>query len=386
MHLIRQLPVSRPIALGVSEMTEATKSDRTNPHRKRIAHSRARRGYSLVFVVLMLFGIFALAGLVIDLGFARLAQRQMQVAADSAAIEGLRGDDLGGGGGSAYTDRQNDARNFVHWHFDDDLDTTSDDGAFDTGSGQFGAGPLLEFSGGLGDPSMVASQLMEVDPDNPVYKPVALNGTQSAAGTFQVALRRGGTTTPTADLYSLGPAVPYLFARGSLYNRQLIATGINVGADGVAEARLAMSVGLPQSAQGMLGSLRMAVELNTWRSAAVAAGSIPISSCFASNARVVGDSVSTANSTVVSQAGYVGLFIDSPPQIDRRVVAFGFGIVDGSGNVTVDTSRLVAAENVSGVFVNGLDPTAPISAILDQIRVEGLLNEAGIVHASVSVR
>ena len=38
----------------------------------------------------MFFGLMGLAALVIDMGFARLAQRQMQTAVDSAALEGLR--------------------------------------------------------------------------------------------------------------------------------------------------------------------------------------------------------------------------------------------------------------------------------------------------------
>ena len=40
---------------------------------------------------MMFFGLLGLAALVIDLGFARLTQRQMQSAVDSAALEGLRG-------------------------------------------------------------------------------------------------------------------------------------------------------------------------------------------------------------------------------------------------------------------------------------------------------
>ncbi|TVS08471.1 MAG: hypothetical protein EA424_28525, partial [Planctomycetaceae bacterium] len=42
--------------------------------------SRARRGYTLVFFAMFLFGFMALAALVIDVGFARLTQRQMQTA------------------------------------------------------------------------------------------------------------------------------------------------------------------------------------------------------------------------------------------------------------------------------------------------------------------
>ena len=43
---------------------------------------------------MMFFGLMGLAALVIDMGFARLAQRQMQTAVDSAALEGLRWRDV----------------------------------------------------------------------------------------------------------------------------------------------------------------------------------------------------------------------------------------------------------------------------------------------------
>ena len=53
-----------------------------------------RAGYALVLFVMIFFGLMGLAALVIDMGFARLAQRQMQTAVDSAALEGLRWRDV----------------------------------------------------------------------------------------------------------------------------------------------------------------------------------------------------------------------------------------------------------------------------------------------------
>ncbi len=48
----------------------------------------------LVLFAAVMIGVLALAGLVIDVGFARVAQRQMQTAADAAAVEGLRWRDV----------------------------------------------------------------------------------------------------------------------------------------------------------------------------------------------------------------------------------------------------------------------------------------------------
>ena len=53
-----------------------------------------RGGYTLVFFAMLMFALMGLAALVIDIGFARLTQRQMQTAVDSAALEGLRWKDL----------------------------------------------------------------------------------------------------------------------------------------------------------------------------------------------------------------------------------------------------------------------------------------------------
>jgi hypothetical protein len=53
-------------------------------------NSASRRGYVLILFAMLLFAILGLAALVIDLGMARLTQRQMQTAVQSAALEGLR--------------------------------------------------------------------------------------------------------------------------------------------------------------------------------------------------------------------------------------------------------------------------------------------------------
>ena len=144
--------------------------------------SRARRGYTLVFFAMFLFGFMALAALVIDIGFARLAQRQMQTAVDAAALEGLRFRDRDGvpqdlvnemvEAGVDPADAENPeyarrwlASRIVAWTFDDNLNP---------GDGDligFGAGPVIE----LGDPipdaeDLNASQLI-LPLDTRFYKP-----------------------------------------------------------------------------------------------------------------------------------------------------------------------------------------------------------------------
>ena len=154
-----------------------------------------RAGYTLVLFLMIFFGLMGLAALVIDLGFARLAQRQMQTAVDSGALEGLRfrsdcpddwlNDPAYGSPAptrptSPYNESDPQWQTWLGWLdgarrlaagrmvanvFDDDLDPTNGDPR------QFGAGPVIEFTGGIGPPELAASQLMT--PGNPpVYKPV----------------------------------------------------------------------------------------------------------------------------------------------------------------------------------------------------------------------
>lgn len=159
-----------------------------------------RAGYALVLFLMVFFGLMGLAALVIDLGFARLAQRQMQCAVDSAALEGLRfrsecpGDwlndpALGGPAPSRPTTpydeadplwqqwltwldgaRRESASRMITTVFDDDFDATSGD------SRQFGAGPVVAFSGGIGPPELAAAQTMVLS-DSRVYKPHRADGT-----------------------------------------------------------------------------------------------------------------------------------------------------------------------------------------------------------------
>lgn len=214
----------------------------TPGHHPRLApcgtHARAmhRAGYTLVFFAMLMFALMGLAALVIDIGFARLAQRQMQTAVDAAALEGLRFRDqipdewlndpgtmaeiqAACGPHPALPQNPNDpswqiwlnrvrrwaASRNVAFVFDDDLNPDNgDDGAFydddnpdpNAGqqfnvAGQFGAGPVLKFSDGAGsDPDLVASEFIN-DPTNPnsnpeigsypatpVYKPTRRDGTR----------------------------------------------------------------------------------------------------------------------------------------------------------------------------------------------------------------
>ena len=312
-----------------------TRHPRLAPRGSRTNHSR-RAGYTLVFFAMLMFALMGLAALVIDIGFARLTQRQMQTAVDSAAVEGLRWRDVneweevpqGWLGDPDFITLFDDNEDFIgtitndvdkdrirRWvaqqvvlnTFDDDLESgNGDDGAFD-GGGQFGAGPVVALSGGVGDPIMNASQLLTI-PTTPFYKPAVeqnlgneihgdmVAGAYDGAATihdeystyvrtdfdsmgddaFLVRLRRTNDfegLDSIAGESSSGPPLSYLFGRGSLLAfRDPGVTysprhhGMTVRATGISDARPALSVGMPDGSvtPPLNGLARFALFLSEW--------------------------------------------------------------------------------------------------------------------------
>ena len=106
----------------------------------------------LVQVALLVFAFCGLLGLVVDVGYARLTQSQMQTAADAAALEGLRKRDVGVRNpitNQVVNDpfasdciRRASANRMVRRTFDDDFDTANGDPY------QFGAGPSIGLTEG----------------------------------------------------------------------------------------------------------------------------------------------------------------------------------------------------------------------------------------------
>ncbi len=97
----------------------------------------------LVQVALFIFAMSAMLSLVIDIGYAHLTQGQMQSAADSAAIEGIRQRDAVANAAAADAARREAVNTVVGWTFDDNFDPTDGDADY-----QFGAGPIIDLTEG----------------------------------------------------------------------------------------------------------------------------------------------------------------------------------------------------------------------------------------------
>jgi len=117
----------------------------------------------LVQVALFIFAMSAMLSLIIDIGYAHLTQGQMQSAADSAAIEGIRQRDAVADPARREAARREAVNTVVGWTFDDNFDPTDGDADF-----QFGAGPVLDLTEGA--TSLHGLQTSSV-PDQHVYKP-----------------------------------------------------------------------------------------------------------------------------------------------------------------------------------------------------------------------
>jgi Putative Flp pilus-assembly TadE/G-like len=101
----------------------------------------------LVQVAMIAFAMFGVLAMVADLGYVTLTRVQMQNAADSAALEGMRKRNFDANVFGSDCVRRVAARDMVRWTFDDNLDIDS----VDANSPQnFGAGPTAEFTHGDG--------------------------------------------------------------------------------------------------------------------------------------------------------------------------------------------------------------------------------------------
>lgn len=283
---------------------------------KVLAHYRPntqQRGGVLVMFVLLVFGLMAIAALVIDIGMASATQGQMQAAVDSAALEAMRGRNTLNNGVPDHIevipfffedDRRGKAAEMIRLSFDDDLQLGADEAGYTVG-------PAFEVNGGVGDAD--AFGLIEVggnvELDDP---PIQLNQGGSAgfnwrggdlvAGTFDplathveasdytrddftpadsflaanestaflVRMRRTGETSEPGASW-IGPAIPYLFGRGSLMRGDGSSTprkdGISVRATAIATAQPALQVGRhvdgPQGTKR--GIAKYALEWTAWR-------------------------------------------------------------------------------------------------------------------------
>jgi hypothetical protein len=254
-----------------------------NPHiMSRMPRSSRKRchrgGYTLMIVVLLLFGFLALAALVIDIGMARVAQRQMQTAVDAAALEDARYLDVDETE-IPSSERRRRAAEMAAWVFDDDLNPADDER-------MFGAGAVYDLSGGVGDPVLNAGQTLALG-DPPIYKPrradtfagLELNEDNEphgdlVEGTYHPTASHGEAADYTRDDFdpsaarsaalarmrrtndfdgldqapgvsSSGPAMPLLFGRGALLNAADPAAGYSPRHHGISVRATAIASGRP---------------------------------------------------------------------------------------------------------------------------------------------
>lgn len=213
----------------------------------------------LLQAILLVFAFFGIAALVVDMGYVRLSQVQMQSGADTAALEGLRGrDELG------EAARRDEARLFVTRTY---LDPA--------GERLVGAGPELTLSGGVTGGN--ASQLLSVSAD-PVYRPalepnlanaphgdmvagtyIGGQGVENSAyqrtdfdpagsSAFLVRMRRtdgrNPLDTPDGAAVSTGRSLPLLFGLGTTLQGDG-GGGYNVRFDGITVRATAIADGRP---------------------------------------------------------------------------------------------------------------------------------------------
>jgi hypothetical protein len=246
----------------------------------------ARRGSVLVIYAMLFFALCGLAAVVIDLGMARLTQTEMQSAADTAAIEGLRYRDPNTGTWPTNTEPPTPSpRDITNAIFDDDLNPDNGDRF------AYGAGPIIPLTGGIG-PDGTASQFIAITSDdvkNPsrlVYKPqLALNegndptgdvvsmrydpsqvgsgrdensdysrndgfvpASGSSTDSLLIRIRRSNES-PVDGVSTFGPTLPFLFGQGSMMQKDP-SSSYNPRKDGVTVRATAIAQLVPAKTAG----------------------------------------------------------------------------------------------------------------------------------------
>ena len=357
----------------------------------------------------MLFGI---AAMTIDLGLVYLTQVQMQNAADTAALEGLRGRDAAGDVG-----RRAAAANLVSWNFQNGFQSPYDSSCTPTPGFApiteekiLGAGPDVQFvpdtsdgtelnahqqidvansgvyqpllqcnpgnvqSGDLVSGTFAAAPVVAEDSDyNRTDLTAAEAATSAKAPSFLARLRR------TSDFQGLdnepgvsssGNPMPLLLGRGTLvgpganpgYNPRI--NGLTIRGTAISDSRAALQVGAcaANPAVQSLCAMAFSISRTCWASSV----NVNVTSCIAGSIRstgqVVGGFVAPGGSLQpVPSGGFVPIFDDST----NRIIGFGFATFDGT-NLSRPAGLQMASSNASAV-APGFDPTlapADLHAIL----------------------
>ncbi len=401
----------------------------------RLPHSR--RGNVLTWFAVLLFVLLPLAALVIDFGFVLLTRRQMQTAVNSAASEGLRfrdeipvhvleqlvetvtgapctGDvdcyaaldgvpecNCGGAEESVKRDylRRVAARQLVQAIYDEDLNATIGS------AGNSGAGPTIDFEGGLpldetdfragrlitadgigayrpelelnradaahGD--LVAGRILStgVHLENDLYLRTDFAANQSPKDGLLVRLRRTQSEfagTPLLDnldgVSSSGPTVPFLFGRGA--NTRAISgndpaavwtqreRGSVVRATAIARAAPAVQVGVPHSLHTYSGVSHLRIDGDVGRIGAgagwweqAATGPVVVDTSDPGSLRALVD----VDGDAVPELVVVGRFVTTfatrqiPEQVGR-VVGPSVGLTD----LELGSERFVPVFRMIGAF------------------------------------
>ncbi len=272
-----------------------------------------RQGATLVLAIFFIIVIMALAGLVIDVGLARLTHARMQTLADVAAVEGLRFRDNPVPHREPVTlpaERDQQRRLWVNELLAMAHETLPSKsvrltGGVEVGDSGYQALRTLDAEPNVYVPQLEADPtLNEANPEMasgrygqndayPVDEPldaivesggyerrdfVRSSAEESAnANAFLIQLRRTTDNVDPDDALATGGPIPFLFAAGSLVDLGQFAQGIRLRAPAVAsvgrvtfgdtvyESGRAKSVGPAQPDHRLAGVAPFGVEVDAWR-------------------------------------------------------------------------------------------------------------------------
>lgn len=363
----------------------------------RLARRKRRRGAVMLWMAVLLLVFLGLAALVIDMGYARLAQRQMQTAVNAAALEGMRYRDEAPSGETPASYRRKQAALFAQLASDDDLNLAANDTTVGAGiasnlvqgegyQGTTIGSPTTDLEEDLAQRStFIYRPNPQLNEDNEPHGDLVVGNYQggtdhlenddysradftpaTSGNAFLVRLRRAGVSASSLDdvpgVSSNGGGLPLLLGRGASFaaDSPIRQLGTTVRATAIASAHRARIVGPPRGA--MRGYTPFMIDAETWRNlpSSPTDASTPIPFAVGdtlefianpSSAIAYGNELASSDSgptNVDPLAQYVPLVL----RVNEDRFVCGFGWVENvqvlNGTITL-TRRLgqVAPENVS---------------------------------------
>lgn len=372
----------------------------------------ARRGAVLILVVMLLFALLAIAGLLIDIGMARLTQAHMQSVSDAAAIEG--GWQLAMGADETVTrdtvirraaemseswgphrielqdgydlnddEKPESSQTIKRDTLGDPVRPMLDPNVDNNIAGDIVLGKYCDCCENTGCCDEFKLNPLPGQPDGygrgEMFKP----SDGKDANAVLVRLRRTGEDDLAGG--TSAERLTYVWSRGSLLDLGLKGRGIAVRSESIAKLAPAVAVGILPETESHVGAIPVSISVNDWNGLeAEAAPSSPTTlTQFGDNPLFETPGmlrVGTSTAAVRIERTALGIGYVSIVNGDQVIVGFGLAYVSGT-EPDLQITKLALATSTNASANRALLETSSLGILAEQKDVVDLVCAPALVRS-----